>query len=180
MGRPPVSWPDPKEVINSQEEAHPPRELVADGAALTLPIRASEQDAGPCPRRPDHDPPLRAPVIGQRWRVFHQIEPEHANEELDRRVVLVHHDRHKFEVHAKRLNNQQRPADFLHVAEPATLATGTDLARPSPQPATLTSTHALSQRRWIKDDLGPDGVEWGARDRTKNRKVYRSSVQWPP
>ena len=60
--------------------------------------------------RPDDHPPLRPTIIGQRWRVLHQLEAE-TDEERDRRVVLVDDQGHQLDVrHALSLSCIEREA----------------------------------------------------------------------
>ena len=81
------------EVIDPEEEPDTVADLVAGRRGLPLAVRAGEQDAGLAPGRPDDDPPFRPPVVGQRRRVFGQVESEDVREELDGPVVVVDDDR---------------------------------------------------------------------------------------
>ncbi len=53
------------EVVNAQEKPHPTRELVPDRLLLPVTVSLSEQQGGRRARRPDDNPSLRAPVVGQ-------------------------------------------------------------------------------------------------------------------
>src|SRR6516165_1824382 len=98
-GRHPVV--DGIEVIDPEEEPDTVADLIAGRRGLPLAVRASEHDAGLAPGRPDDDPPFRPPVVGQRWRVFGQVEPEDAREELDGPVIVVDDDRDLVQQHAR-------------------------------------------------------------------------------
>ncbi len=81
------------EVVDAEEEADPAGRLLPDRRRLVVAVGAREQDAGLGAGWANHDPPFRAAVVGQRRGVLDQLEPEHIDEELDRRVVLLDDDR---------------------------------------------------------------------------------------
>jgi hypothetical protein len=83
-----------------QEEADPACGLPSDDGRLTGTVRSRQQQAGLGTWRPDHDPPLRAAVVGQRRRVLHELETRRAHEEVDRLVVVVDHHRDEAYLHA--------------------------------------------------------------------------------
>jgi hypothetical protein len=66
--------------------------LVPDRVALTRSVGTRQQDAGRPARRPHDDPPLRTTVVRRRRCVIDQLEAKDADEELDRRVVVVDDD----------------------------------------------------------------------------------------
>ena len=81
------------EVVDAQEEPDPSGRLLPDRRRLVVAVGASEQDAGLGAGRANDDPSFRAAVVRQRRGVLDQFEPEHIDEELDRRVVLLDDDR---------------------------------------------------------------------------------------
>jgi hypothetical protein len=100
------------EIIDLEEEADPPGDLLADDGCLLVPFGAGQQQAGGGPGRPDHDPALGTATPGcHGGRVFHQFEAQDADKEVDRRVLVLDHDRGKGEMH------------------PASIGTGTFRAR---------------------------------------------------
>src|SRR5580700_6514883 len=65
------------EVLDLQEEADAPGDLVTDGRGLALAVRAGQQDARLGAGRPDDDPALRlAALRRQRGRVLYQVESQ--------------------------------------------------------------------------------------------------------
>jgi hypothetical protein len=91
------------EVVDLEEEADPPGDLVPDRGGLPLPVRLGEQDAGLGAGRADHDPPLRpAAAGGQRGGVLHQVEPQRLGEEGDGLVVVLDDDRDLVQPHEHR------------------------------------------------------------------------------
>src|SRR5580704_14173249 len=89
------------EVLDLQEKADAPADLVTDGRGLALAVRTGQQDARFGARRPDDDPALRpADLRRQRGRVLHQVEPQRLGEEPDGLVVVVDHDRDLVYQHA--------------------------------------------------------------------------------
>jgi hypothetical protein len=87
------------EVIDSEEEPDPTGRLVTNRPSLAFPVRPSKEDACLSAGRPDDHPALGSPVIGQRWRVLDEVEPEHAGEEFDGRVVLIHDQSNQVDLH---------------------------------------------------------------------------------
>ena len=77
------------EVVGVQEERDAPAGLVADAGALGVVRGLCKQEAGLGARRRDHDPALFAAEPS----VFAQFEPQHADIERDRGVVVVDHQR---------------------------------------------------------------------------------------
>ena len=63
-------------------------ELLADGGGLMLAVGTCEQDAGLASLGTNDDPALRPAVVGQRRRVFDQLELQHVDEETDRGIVV--------------------------------------------------------------------------------------------
>src|ERR1700747_2396236 len=77
-------------VLDLQEEADPPGDLVTDGRGLALAVGAGQQDARLGAGRPDDDPALRPAALRRpRGRVLRQLEPERLGEEPYALVVLV-------------------------------------------------------------------------------------------
>lgn len=98
------------EIIDVQEETHPACGLLPDGRGLIFPVSSGEQEPGDGTRRPDHDPPLRTPVIRQRQGVFHQIEAQCVHEESDRQVIVADRDRDKAEMHRASIGRSEADA----------------------------------------------------------------------
>ena len=92
------------EVVDAEEEPDAAGYLTTHRGALAFPIGAGDQDSRLGARRPDNNPPLGAPVVGQRWRVLHQVEAEHLGEERDGRVVLVNDQGNQIDLHDSRLD----------------------------------------------------------------------------
>ena len=88
------------EVIDLEEKADAPGNLVSDRRRLTLPVRLGEQDRGVAAGWADDHPPLRPAVVGQRRRVLDQVKSESAGEEGNGLVVVVNDDRNLVEPHA--------------------------------------------------------------------------------
>ena len=75
-------------------------------------VGASEENPGLRTRRPDDDPPLGSPVIGQRRGILDEIEPEYVGEERDRGVVLVNDQGDQVDLHhgsVRRVRRARRP-----------------------------------------------------------------------
>jgi hypothetical protein len=87
-----------REVTHPQEEADATRKLLPDDPYLKVPVRASQQDAGRGAAGSHDDPALGAAVVRERRLVFHEIEPQHAHEEIDRRFVLSNDEGNELEV----------------------------------------------------------------------------------
>ena len=85
-------------VINAQEQGHPPRELVACGFELLLPVSAGQENACLGSRRAHHNPPFRATIVSERGAVLRQLEPEHGHEEIDSRILVAHDEGEEMEV----------------------------------------------------------------------------------
>jgi len=88
-----------REIVDPQEEADPAGQLVADYLGLVVAVGLGEQQAGLRAGRADHHPALRAAVVGRGRAVLDQVESEGVDEEADRLVVVVDHERGKFDVH---------------------------------------------------------------------------------
>jgi hypothetical protein len=88
------------EVIDAEEESDSAGDLLPDRPGLAFPVRPSEKDARLCAGRPDDHPALGAPVVGERRRVLHEVEPECSGEELDSRVVLIHDHSNQVDLHS--------------------------------------------------------------------------------
>jgi hypothetical protein len=84
------------EIFNSQEQSYAPRKLIPYGYALMVAIGARQENSRLPATRPDHDPPFRPAIIRRRRNVFEQFEIENANEEINRRIVIL--DDHRYEV----------------------------------------------------------------------------------
>ena len=87
------------EVVDTQEQANPSRELVADGSALVIAIGLGEEQRGVGPRRPNNDPSLWTAIVRRRRRVFDELEAQLLHEELDGFVVAVDDDRNLLKEH---------------------------------------------------------------------------------
>ena len=87
------------EAVDVKEEADPPGCLPADHRGLVVAVRLGEQQAGDGPGRPDDDPSLGPPVIGQGRGVLGQLEAQDVGEEPDGRVVFADHDGDETEMH---------------------------------------------------------------------------------
>jgi hypothetical protein len=83
------------EVVSLQEEADTSGGLLAHDRGLIITVSSREQDACLGTGRANDHPPLRVPGVRHRWRVLDQLEAEGANEERDRQVVVVDHDRNQ-------------------------------------------------------------------------------------
>jgi len=88
---------DRVEVIDAKEQANAAGELRSGDRDL-LPIGARQQHAGLRTTRTDHHPAFRPSVIRGRRDVLDELEPEHLDEELNRRVVLPNDERHEVKV----------------------------------------------------------------------------------
>lgn len=91
------------EVIDPQEKTDPAGDLAANRGCVAFPIGTSEQDARVSIGRPDHNPPLRAPIVCQGRGVLNQFEAQHVDEELDSRVVILDHNGDERDVHGDRI-----------------------------------------------------------------------------
>lgn len=96
-----VPHPPPRslEVLDSKKQTDAAGELVTNRMPLPVTVSPRQQQAGMGTRRADDNPPLEATVVRRRRRVLDQLEPEHCRVELDRLVVVVHNQRHKFQLH---------------------------------------------------------------------------------
>ena len=87
------------EILDVEKETHPASGLLPDESGLILAVSPREQQAGGGTWRPDHDPPLGTPVIGQGRGVLHEIEAQHVHEEADRGVILADYEGNEAEMH---------------------------------------------------------------------------------
>jgi len=87
-------------VVHPEEEPGAAGHLVADRGALAFSVGASQEEAGLGTGWAHHDPPLRAPVVGERWHVLDQVEIQYAGEEGDRWVVLIDDHGHEVKTHS--------------------------------------------------------------------------------
>ena len=103
------------EVVHSQEESDSASALFPDYGPLIVTVGPSEQDSCLPPRWSHHDPALGASVVGQRRRVLDELKVEHLDEELDRRVIVVHHDRDEFDERHSRVSHRDEglPCDKI-------------------------------------------------------------------
>lgn len=107
------------EVLDMEEEPHPPAGLPPDHGGLILPIGPREQQARHGARRPHHHPPLGTPVIRQGRGILHELEPEHIHEEADSRIVLADHDGNETQMHAASIKPLPRSSpDHLRPPDP--------------------------------------------------------------
>ena len=85
-------------VVDAQEKADAAGELFAHDGGLRLAVGARQQQSGFGVRRADHDPALRAPVVGHRSRVFGELETEDVDKKPDRGVVVMDDKRDEMKV----------------------------------------------------------------------------------
>jgi len=86
------------EIIDPQEHADAPCELLSDDLGLLVAVGTREENARLASVGPDHDPSFRPAIIGQRRRVFDQFELQDIDEETASGVVVADHQRHEREV----------------------------------------------------------------------------------
>lgn len=91
------------EVIDPQKETDAASHLVPDRSGLLVTIRLGEENAGDGARRTNDDPALRSPVVGRRWRIVDELEPERIDEEANRAIVVSDDDRHEVDGHGRTL-----------------------------------------------------------------------------
>lgn len=96
LGHPPVRR---VEVIDTEEESDSSRYLVTDGRALPLAVCAGKKKPSLRAGRTDDHPALRSSIVGERRRVFYEVEPEHAGEEGNGRVILIDDQGHQVDLH---------------------------------------------------------------------------------
>ena len=89
------------EVVDSEEEADPAGVLPPDEVHLLLTVRLGEEQPGLRARRSNDDPPLRAPVVRGRRRVFDELEAEGVDEEPDGVVVVLDDQRGVLQVQGR-------------------------------------------------------------------------------
>lgn len=77
------------EILDTEEQPDTASELVTNRTGLAFSVRLGQQQPGRCPWRPHDDPTLRSSVIGQRRRVFNELEAEDVDEESDRIVIVI-------------------------------------------------------------------------------------------
>jgi hypothetical protein len=94
------------EVLDMEEETHPPGRLLPDDSGLVFAVSTREQQAGRGTWWPDYHPPLGTPVGGPGRRVRHQLEAQYVHEEADGRVVLPDHDGDEAKVHAASIGDR--------------------------------------------------------------------------
>jgi hypothetical protein len=82
-----------------KEETHPAGGLLPDDGSLVFSVRSGQQQSGRGTRRPDHNPPLGTSVLRQGRRVFNELETQHADEKVDRWVIILDHDGDQAEMH---------------------------------------------------------------------------------
>ena len=80
------------EVVHVEEKPDPFGHLPPDDGGLVLAVGPRDQQTGRGAWRPDHDPPLGAPVVGEGRGVLDELETQHVHEEADGRVVVADHD----------------------------------------------------------------------------------------
>jgi hypothetical protein len=86
------------EVVHAEEQPNATSELLADDAGLVIAVSAREEDTRLASPGSHDDSALWATIVRQRRRVFHQRELKHVNEEVDRGVVVPHHEGDEFEI----------------------------------------------------------------------------------
>lgn len=88
-------------VVDPQEESNAPSVLIANHLRLSLTISKRDKQASASRRRAYNDPTFRAPVIGERWFVFDQCEPQTVDEEVNCGIVVIDNKRDQIEVHGE-------------------------------------------------------------------------------
>ena len=70
------------EVLDLEEETHPPGSLLPDGGGLVFSVSSREQQAGRGTWRPDYNPPLGAPIAGQAGESSTSSKPSPSTKKL--------------------------------------------------------------------------------------------------
>ena len=86
------------EVIHAEKQPDAASELLADDGGLAVAVSACQEDTRVASAGSHDDPALRAAIVGQRRRVFHQLELQHVDEEADRGIVVLHHEGDEFKI----------------------------------------------------------------------------------
>jgi len=94
------------EVLDMEEETHPPGGLLPDDGGLVFAVSPREQQAGRGTRWPDYHPPLGVPVVGAGRGILHELEAQYVHEEADGRVVLPDHDGDEAEMHSASIGDR--------------------------------------------------------------------------
>ena len=94
------------EVLDLEEETHPPGGLLPDGGGLLVSVSPGEQHAGRGTGRPDYDPPLGPPIVGQGRGVLRKLEAQPVHEETDSRVILADHDGNEAQMHGASIGDR--------------------------------------------------------------------------
>ena len=89
------------EVLDAQEQPDATGELVTNCSLLTLAVGSGEEQRGRGAGRPHHDPALLPSIVGQRRRVLGEFKAEDADEESDRRVVVLDDQGNLLDVHPR-------------------------------------------------------------------------------
>jgi hypothetical protein len=83
------------EVINSQEQAYPAGKLPADDLRLVVAISPRQHNTSHTAGGANYDPAFGATIVRQRRNILNQLEAQNVYEEVDRRPVLPHNERHQ-------------------------------------------------------------------------------------
>lgn len=86
------------EVVNPEKQPDPSCKLLAHDGFLTITVGACEQYSRHRTGGTDDNPPLRPAVVRQRGYVFHEIEAQHTNEEIDCRFIFPNDQREELEM----------------------------------------------------------------------------------
>lgn len=86
------------EIIDTEKEADPAGELLANDRSLMLTVGTCEQNAGDTSGGTDNYPAFWATVIRKRRHVLHEVELQHSYKEIDCGLVLSHNKRNQLEV----------------------------------------------------------------------------------
>ena len=90
------------EVLDSKEQSDASGELSSNCRSLAPAVGPSKEETGLSARRPHDNPPLRPPVVGERWRILDEFEAQCLHVEADGAVVVVDDDRRVLEVSVER------------------------------------------------------------------------------
>jgi hypothetical protein len=89
------------EVVDLEEEADTVSCLSTHRRTLGIPIGPGQKESRPPTARSDHHPPLRSAICRPRWRILLQGEAQAAHIEVDRVVVVGHHDSDQRDPHRR-------------------------------------------------------------------------------
>jgi hypothetical protein len=87
------------EVIGAKKEPDSAGCLITDGCTLAFSVCTGEKKTRLCAGRADDHPALGSSVVGERWRVLDEVEPEYAGEKRNGRVILVDDQGNQVDLH---------------------------------------------------------------------------------